>query len=66
MSEFLVLWAGTTIGIPVLFLQGSPGYMVGKAEEWGGIGKYGADSMRALQFGALIILALYFVGRLYS
>ncbi len=22
--------------IPVLFLQGSPGYMVGKAEEWGG------------------------------
>ena len=33
--------------IPVLFLQGSPGYMVGKAEEWGGIGKYGADMVRA-------------------
>ena len=32
---------------PVLFLQGSPGYMVGKAEEWGGIGKYGADMVRA-------------------
>ncbi|MCX7816287.1 MAG: hypothetical protein N2317_02080 [Syntrophales bacterium] len=32
--------------IPVLFLQGSPGYMVGKAEEWGGIGKYGADMVR--------------------
>ena len=32
--------------IPVLFLQGSPGYMVGKAEEWGGIGKYGADALR--------------------
>ena len=33
--------------IPVLFLQGSPGYMVGKSEEWGGIGKYGADMVRA-------------------
>ena len=33
--------------IPVLFLQGSPGYMVGKNEEWGGIGKYGADMVRA-------------------
>ena len=33
--------------LPVLFLQGSPGYMVGKAEEWGGIGKYGADMVRA-------------------
>jgi 3-methylcrotonyl-CoA carboxylase beta subunit len=33
--------------IPVLFLQGSPGYMVGKAEEWGGIGKYGSDMVRA-------------------
>jgi len=33
--------------IPVLFIQGSPGYMVGKAEEWGGIGKYGADMVRA-------------------
>jgi acetyl-CoA carboxylase carboxyltransferase component len=33
--------------IPVLFLQASPGYMVGKTEEWGGIGKYGADMVRA-------------------
>jgi acetyl-CoA carboxylase carboxyltransferase component len=32
---------------PVLFIQGSPGYMVGKEEEWGGIGKYGADMVRA-------------------
>jgi acetyl-CoA carboxylase carboxyltransferase component len=33
-------------GLPVLFLQGSPGYMVGKSEEWGGIGKYGSDMVR--------------------
>ena len=33
--------------LPVLFLQGSPGYMVGKAEEWSGIGKYGSDMVRA-------------------
>lgn len=33
--------------LPVLFLQGSPGYMVGKTEEWGGIGKYGSDMVRA-------------------
>ena len=33
--------------LPVFFLQGSPGYMVGKAEEWGGIGKYGSDMVRA-------------------
>jgi len=33
--------------LPVLFLQASPGYMVGKQEEWGGIGKYGADMVRA-------------------
>lgn len=33
--------------LPVLFLQGSPGYMVGKAEEWAGIGKYGSDMVRA-------------------
>ena len=32
--------------LPVLFLQGSPGYMVGKSEEWGGIGKYGSDMVR--------------------
>ncbi len=33
---------------PVLFLRGSPGYMVGKAEEWGGIGKYGSDMVSRL------------------
>jgi len=33
--------------LPVLFIQGSPGYMVGQQEEWGGIGKYGADMVRA-------------------
>lgn len=32
--------------LPVIFLQGSPGYMVGQQEEWGGIGKYGADMVR--------------------
>lgn len=33
--------------LPVLFLEGSPGYMVGQQEEWDGIGKYGADMVRA-------------------
>jgi len=33
--------------LPVLFLEGTPGYMVGKKEEWGGIGKYGSDMVRA-------------------
>jgi acetyl-CoA carboxylase carboxyltransferase component len=33
--------------LPVIFLQGSPGYMVGQQEEWGGIGKYGSDMVRA-------------------
>ncbi len=33
--------------LPVLFIQGSPGYMVGQQEEWAGIGKYGADMVRA-------------------
>jgi len=32
--------------LPVLFLQGSPGYMIGKDEEWNGIGKYGSDMVR--------------------
>ena len=32
---------------PLLYIQSSPGYMVGKAEEWSGIGKYGADMVRA-------------------
>jgi len=34
--------------IPILFLQGSPGYMVGSDAEHGGIGKYGADMVRAV------------------
>ncbi len=32
---------------PLLFIQNSPGYMVGKDHEWSGIGKYGADMVRA-------------------
>lgn len=32
---------------PLLFIQNAPGYMVGKTEERGGIGKYGADMVRA-------------------
>ena len=32
---------------PLLYIQNSPGYMVGKDEEWSGIGKYGADMVRA-------------------
>ncbi|MFH2012712.1 MAG: carboxyl transferase domain-containing protein [Pseudomonadota bacterium] len=31
---------------PLLFIQNAPGYMVGKQEEWDGIGKYGADMVR--------------------
>ncbi|MFO7861743.1 MAG: carboxyl transferase domain-containing protein [Desulfosalsimonas sp.] len=34
--------------IPVLFVQGSPGYMVGSDAEHNGIGKYGADMVRAV------------------
>ncbi|MBT7716060.1 MAG: propionyl-CoA carboxylase [Deltaproteobacteria bacterium] len=34
--------------IPLLFLQGSPGYMVGTASEHMGIGKYGSDMVRAV------------------
>ncbi|MEW5736391.1 MAG: carboxyl transferase domain-containing protein [Thermodesulfobacteriota bacterium] len=34
--------------IPLLFLQNSPGYMVGSASEHMGIGKYGADMVRAV------------------
>jgi acetyl-CoA carboxylase carboxyltransferase component len=44
-SEWMVRCGNSKL--PVLFLQGSPGYMVGKAEEWGGIGKYGSDMVRA-------------------
>ena len=34
--------------LPILFLQGSPGYMVGSEAEHNGIGKYGADMVRAV------------------
>lgn len=34
--------------IPILFLQASPGYMVGSEAEHHGIGKYGADMVRAV------------------
>ncbi len=33
---------------PLLFIQASPGYMVGSASEHMGIGKYGADMVRAV------------------
>lgn len=32
---------------PLLYIQNSPGYMVGSREELSGIGKYGADMVRA-------------------
>ncbi len=34
--------------IPLLFLQSSPGYMIGSESEHAGIGKYGADMVRAV------------------
>ena len=34
--------------VPLLFVQNSPGYMVGSEAEQGGIGKYGADMVRAV------------------
>lgn len=34
--------------IPLLFVQSSPGYMVGSEAEQDGIGKYGADMVRAV------------------
>ena len=34
--------------IPLLFIQNSPGYMVGSEAEHRGIGKYGADMVRAV------------------
>ena len=34
--------------IPILFVQNSPGYMVGSEAEQRGIGKYGADMVRAV------------------
>jgi 3-methylcrotonyl-CoA carboxylase beta subunit len=33
--------------IPILYIQASPGYMVGTQEEYAGIGKYGSDMVRA-------------------
>lgn len=34
--------------IPLLFIQSAPGYMVGSESEHSGIGKYGADMVRAV------------------
>jgi 3-methylcrotonyl-CoA carboxylase beta subunit len=34
--------------IPLLFIQSSPGYMIGSDSEHSGIGKYGADMVRAV------------------
>ncbi len=34
--------------IPLLFIQSSPGYMIGSESEHSGIGKYGADMVRAV------------------
>ncbi len=45
-SEFIVRCGND--GTALLFLQGAPGYMVGKAEEWAGIGKYGSDMVRVV------------------
>ncbi len=33
--------------IPILYIQNSPGYMVGTEEEYAGIGKYGSNMVRA-------------------
>ncbi|MEM5787739.1 MAG: carboxyl transferase domain-containing protein, partial [Syntrophobacteraceae bacterium] len=38
----------STEKIPLLFVQSSPGYMVGSEAEHAGIGKYGADMVRAV------------------
>ena len=43
-SEWMIRCANA--GMPLLFIQNAPGYMVGKQEERGGIGKYGADMVR--------------------
>ncbi|MDO8473245.1 MAG: carboxyl transferase domain-containing protein [Dehalococcoidia bacterium] len=43
-SEWMVRCANQKV--PLLFIQNAPGYMVGKDEERGGIGKYGADMVR--------------------
>ncbi|MBI2957203.1 MAG: propionyl-CoA carboxylase [Chloroflexi bacterium] len=43
-SEWMVRCGNSKV--PLLFIQNAPGYMVGKDEERGGIGKYGADMVR--------------------
>ena len=45
-TEFVVRCG--TERIPLLFVQSSPGYMVGSDSEHRGIGKYGADMVRAV------------------
>jgi len=37
----------STQKIPILYIQASPGYMVGSQQEYAGIGKYGSDMVRA-------------------
>jgi len=37
----------TSQKIPILYIQNSPGYMVGTQEEYAGIGKYGSGMVRA-------------------
>ena len=37
----------STQKIPILYIQASPGYMVGSQQEQAGIGKYGSDMVRA-------------------
>lgn len=39
--------------IPILYIQASPGYMVGTQEEYAGIGKYGSDMVRAAACAAV-------------
>lgn len=39
--------------LPLLFIQSSPGYMVGSESEHMGIGKYGADMVRAVSCAAV-------------
>ncbi|MBW1980277.1 MAG: propionyl-CoA carboxylase [Deltaproteobacteria bacterium] len=45
-TEFIIRCAVEKISL--LFIQNSPGYMVGSEAEHGGIGKYGADMVRAV------------------
>jgi acetyl-CoA carboxylase carboxyltransferase component len=45
-AEFIVRCSNDKT--PLLFIQGAPGYMVGKCEEWDGIGKYGSNMVRTV------------------